>query len=172
MMKGRHVIRGRVWILGDNVNTDVILPGRFVYSTDQEAIRSHLFEGVDPTLSSRLKAGDIIVGGKNFGCGSARSAAGAMRRAGIACVVAKSFGRVFFRNAIDSGLPVLECDAEEAVKPEEEVEVDLDEALVTVVRSGRTMQGRPMAGFILDILDAGGVIPYTRNKLHGKELAR
>ena len=168
-MKNHVLIQGRVWVFGDNVNTDSIIPGRFVYSTDWESICKHLFEGLDQSLASKIQDGDIIVGGRNFGCGSARPAPYAMKRAGIACAVAKSFSRVFLRNAIDSGFPILECDLTDKVISGEEIKVDFSTSTVTLLASGEELKGQPLPKFMLDILQAGGVIPYTRKKLEFEE---
>lgn len=156
--------RGRVWTVGDNVDTDMILPGRFLYATDRQALRQALFEGLDPTLAAKLREGDIFVAGRNFGCGSARPAAAAMRAAGICCVVAQSFSRTFLRGAIDSGVPVLECDVHGRVADGDVIGVDIVAATVSLA-DGTVLPGKPYPDFILDVLRAGGILPYTRQQL-------
>jgi 3-isopropylmalate/(R)-2-methylmalate dehydratase small subunit len=156
--------RGRVWTAGDNIDTDMILPGRFLYNPDKNAIRGHLFEGLDPTFNARIREGDLFVGGRNFGCGSARPAPLAMQMCGIQCVVAKSFSRTFLRSAIDTGVPILECDLTGKVRDGVEIVVDVESATVTLT-TGEVLQGVPFPPFILAIFRAGGIIPYTRAEL-------
>jgi len=155
---------GRVWTLGDHIDTDMILPGRFLYATDRQALRQALFEGLDPSLAAKIRDGDIVVGGRNFGCGSARPAAAAMRASGICCVVAKSFSRTFLRGAIDSGVPILECDIHSRVRDGDVIRVDVAAANVCLA-DGSIVGGKPYPDFVLDILRIGGVLEYTRRQL-------
>jgi 3-isopropylmalate dehydratase small subunit len=159
--------RGRVWTAGDNIDTDMILPGRFLYNPDKNAIKGHLFEGLDPTLNERIRPGDLFVGGRNFGCGSARPAPLAMQLCGIRCVLAKSFSRTFLRSAIDTGVPILECDLTGKVRDGDEIGVDVAQATVTLA-SGEVLRGTPFPPFILEIFRVGGIIPYTRAELAQK----
>lgn len=156
--------QGRVWTVGDNIDTDMILPGRFLYATDRQALRQALFEGLDPSLAAKIGDGDIVVAGRNFGCGSARPAAAAMRAAGICCVVAQSFSRTFLRGAIDSGVPVLECDVRGRIAEGDVIGVDVAAATVSLA-DGTLVAGKPYPSFILDILRVGGILPYTRHQL-------
>jgi 3-isopropylmalate dehydratase small subunit len=156
--------KGRVWTVGDNIDTDMILPGRFLYATDRQALRQALFEGLDPSLAARIRDGDIFVAGRNFGCGSARPAPAAMRAAGICCVVAQSFSRTFLRGAIDSGVPILECDIHGRVADGDVIDVDVAAATVSLA-DGSVQSGVPYPGFVLDILRIGGILPYTRQQL-------
>jgi len=156
--------QGRVWTLGDNIDTDMILPGRFLYAIDKQALRQALFEGLDPLFAAKLRDGDIVVAGRNFGCGSARPAAAAMRMAGVCCVVAQSFSRTFLRGAIDSGVPVLECDVVDRVRDGDMIRVDVAGATVSLA-DGSVLPGNPYPSFVLDILRIGGILPYTRQQL-------
>lgn len=156
--------KGRVWTVGDNIDTDIILPGRFLYATDRQALRQALFEGLDPTLAAKLRDGDIFVAGRNFGCGSARPAAAAMRAAGVSCVVAQSFSRTFLRGAIDSGVPILECDIAGCIVNGDVIQVDIAAATVSLA-DGRVFLGNPYPSFVLDVLRIGGILPYTRQQL-------
>jgi len=156
-------VRGRVWKYGDNVNTDLIIPGRYLRTADSNVFAQHAMEGIDPHFSPR--AGDIIVAGKNFGCGSSREqAALALKYAGIGCVVAKSFARIFFRNAINVGLPLIEANAVVAVEPGEEVEVDLSAG--TVRTRTAVIEGEQLPKFLLEILEDGGLVEYRKRHPH------
>ena len=156
--------QGRVWTVGDHIDTDMILPSRFLYETDVDALRGHLFEGLDPTLGQRIQPGDIFVAGGNFGCGSARPAPRAMHMCGVSCIVARTFSRTFLRSAIDTGVPILECDLTGKVSNGDVVTVDVGAAHVELP-SGELVRGQAFPGFILDMIREGGVVPYTRNHL-------
>jgi methanogen homoaconitase small subunit len=151
--------RGKVWKYGDNVDTDVIIPGKYLRTADFKSWGGHAMEGIDPTF--KPLAGDIIVAGKNFGCGSSREQAPlALKYAGVSCVVAKSFARIFFRNAINVGLPIVEADVYEAVQKGDAIEVDLDKGLV--LAGGQSYGSTKLPGFLQDILEAGGLVAYRR----------
>jgi len=156
-------IRGRVWKFGDNVDTDVITPGVYV-DAPMEEMKKHVLEALNPEFPKEVKAGDIIVAGKNFGCGSSRETAPeAIKALGIGAVIAESFARIFFRNAISIGLPVLPCPGVSgAFREGEEVELDVPGAKVTNLSSSRILQGQPLAKDILDILSRGGTISLLR----------
>jgi len=148
-----------VWKYGDNVNTDVILPGKYLRTTDVSIFAQHAMEGIDSGFSPR--AGDIIVAGKNFGCGSSREqAALALKYAKIGCVVAKSFARIFFRNAINVGLPIVEADALDAVIPGDEIEVDLSTGLVRT--RNKVVKGERLPKFLQEILEDGGLVEHRK----------
>jgi 3-isopropylmalate/(R)-2-methylmalate dehydratase small subunit len=149
-------LTGEVWKYGDNVDTDVIIPARYLNVSTPEELARHCMEDIDPDFAAAVRPGDIIVGGENFGCGSSREHAPlAIKGAGISCVIANSFARIFYRNAINVGLPILECT--EAV--------DLEAGVVTNERTGRTYQTSPFPPFILGIIEAGGLVPYTRRRI-------
>ncbi len=161
--------KGRVWKYGDNVNTDVIFPGKYTYSIlEPEEMARHALEDLDPDFAQNVKPGDIIVAGSNFGCGSSREqAATCLKYAGVQAVVAKSFARIFFRNAINQGLPVLQSEeAVDSIEDGEEIEIDFIGGKIKTVRSDFTFP--PFPDSVMGILEAGGLIPYTKKKLEGK----
>ncbi len=153
------VIRGKVWIFGDDVDTDVIIPGKYLRTTDMQEFADHAMEGIDPEFSKKVQKGDIIVGGNNFGCGSSREQAPlALKYAGVACVVAKSFGRIFFRNAINVGLPLMEADV--TCNEGDTVKIDLLQGIVKV--NDTTFKGNKLPDFLFDILTAGGLVAHRK----------
>jgi methanogen homoaconitase small subunit len=153
------LIRGNVWKYGDNINTDLIIPGKYLRTTDVTVFAEHAMEGIDKDFSPH--AGDVIVAGKNFGCGSSREqAALALKYAKIGCVVARSFARIFFRNAINVGLPIVEADALDFVNKGDEIEVDLSAGLV--ITRTRVVQGSKLPKFLLEILVDGGLVEHRK----------
>ena len=153
------IIKGRTWVFGDDIDTDVIIPGKYLRTTDMQVFADHAMEGIDPDFSKKIKPGDIVVGGNNFGCGSSREqAALALKYAGVTCVVAKSFGRIFFRNAINVGLPLMEADVK--CHEGDEIEVDLEYGKVTV--NGKEYTGNKLPDFLLEILSDGGLVPHRK----------
>lgn len=151
--------KGKVWKYGDDIDTDVIIPGKYLRSADFSVFAEHAMEGIDPGF--RPAAGDIIVAGNNFGCGSSREQAPlAIKHAGISCVVAKSFARIFFRNAINVGLPIVEADVADAVQKGDIIEVDTGTGWV-IVRGERYISTR-LPDFLQEILNAGGLVAYRR----------
>ena len=161
------IINGKVWKYGDNVDTDVIIPARYLNVSTPEELARHCMEGIDPDFASAVQRGDIIVAGENFGCGSSREHAPlAVKESGIACVVAKSFARIFYRNAINIGLPILTCaQAVEEAEKGDQLTVDLRAGTITNLRTGRTYQTPPFPAFVMGIIQAGGLIPYTRERM-------
>jgi len=162
-------IRGKVWKYGDNVNTDVIFPGKYTYTvTDRKEMARHALEDLDPTFAKSVKPGDIIVAGRNFGCGSSREqAATCIQEAGVACIVAASFSRIFFRNAINEGLALVECrEACEHVEKDEEIEIDYEKGQV-ITRTG-TFSFLPLPESVMGILNDGGLIPHIRKIFSAK----
>jgi 3-isopropylmalate/(R)-2-methylmalate dehydratase small subunit len=161
------VLRGRVWKYGDNVDTDAIVPARYLNVSTPEELAEHCMEDIDQSFARNVQPGDVIVGQANFGCGSSREHAPlAIRGSGISCVVAESFARIFYRNAINIGLPILECpEAVAGTEAGQTLEVDLEKGMVTNVDTGKTYQAEPYPPFLLNIIAAGGLIPYTRKKL-------
>jgi len=158
--------QGKVWKYGDNVNTDVIFPGRYTYQImPPEEMAKHALEDLDPEFAVGARPGDVIVAGKNFGCGSSREqAAACLKSAGVIAVVARSFARIYFRNAINLGLAVLQCD--EAVDALEKGDtVDLDFARGEIHSAKGTFQFLPLPESVIGILEAGGLLEYTRKKL-------
>lgn len=153
-------IKGRVWKFGNDIDTDVIIPGKYLRTKDMQVFAAHAMEGIDPEFAKKAKPGDIIVAGENFGCGSSREQAPlALKHAGIACVVAKSFARIFFRNAINVGLPLMEADVE--CQEGDEIEVDLLKGEVRVPGKG-VFRGNKLPDFLLDMLTDGGLVAHRK----------
>ncbi len=159
-------LEGTVFKYGDNVDTDVIIPARYLNSSDPKELASHCMEDIDKEFISKVKSGDIIVAAKNFGCGSSREHAPiAIKAAGVSIVIAETFARIFYRNAINIGLPIMECpDAAREIQPGDKVEVDLDSGVVTDVTLGKTWKGQAFPPFMQNIISAGGLIPYINSK--------
>jgi 3-isopropylmalate/(R)-2-methylmalate dehydratase small subunit len=160
-------LEGKVWKYGDNIDTDVIIPARYLNTTDAKTLAAHCMEDLDQRFAGDVQPGDIIVGGRNFGCGSSREHAPiSIKGAGVSCIVAESFARIFYRNAINIGLPILESEqaARDAQKGDV-LSVDLAAGTITNQRTGTTYQASPYPPFVLGIINAGGLIPYTRNVL-------
>lgn len=150
----------KVYKYGDNVDTDVIIPARHLNNPDPKALASHCMEDIDADFASTVEEGDIIVAGANFGCGSSREHAPvAIKASGISCVIAKSFARIFYRNAINIGLPILECPAaSEAIAEGDTVSIDFDTGVITDETTGRTFQATPFPPFIQNIIAKGGLM--------------
>ena len=151
---------GKVHKYGDNVDTDVIIPARHLNTSDHKELASHCMEDIDTEFVKKVKQGDIMVGGENFGCGSSREHAPiAIKASGIDCVIAKTFARIFYRNAINIGLPILECpEASEKIQDGDEVSIDFDNGVITNETQGETYQALPFPDFIKDIMAKGGLI--------------
>jgi methanogen homoaconitase small subunit len=155
------MIRGKAWIFGEDVDTDVIIPGRYLRTKDPKLWAEHVMEGLDPDFAGKVGQGDIIVAGRNFGCGSSREQAPlALKQAGVSCVVAKSFARIFYRNAINVGLPVVEADVE--CVEGDILEVDLSAGIVKI--KDRIFQGIKLPDFLLEILQDGGLVAHRRKE--------
>ncbi len=156
---------------GDNVDTDVILPGKYLVLVDPRDLAKHALEGLDPTFPEKAQKGVIVVGGKNFGCGSSREQAPlALKFSGVKCVVAESFARIFFRNAINIGLPVIECPGiSEAVEDGDKLAVDLDKGEISNVSKGRVFKVEKLPAFILEILSDGGLIENLQRRIRKNE---
>jgi len=163
-------LSGKVWKYGDNVDTDAIIPARYLNVSTPEELARHCMEGVDPRFAQRVMPGDIIVAGANFGCGSSREHAPlAIKGAGVSCIIAKTFARIFFRNAINIGLPVLECPAAvEGTEQGQALEVEPETGTIRNLDTGQTFQAAPYPQFLMDIIEAGGLIEYTRRELGWK----
>lgn len=159
--------KGRVWIFGDDINTDLISPGKYLELVDPEEMAEHAMEGIDPDFPRKIQKGDIVVGGTNFGCGSSREHAPlALKYAGIDAVIAESFARIYYRNSINIGLPALECPGiTEAVEEGDTVEVDVTGGTVKNTRTGAELPFTPLPGFMIEILGEGGLVMYIRNHM-------
>lgn len=158
------IFKGKAWIYEDNIDTDVIIPARYLNTTDSKELASHCMEDLDPDFSTKVEAGDIIVAGNNFGCGSSREHAPlAIKSAGISCVVASSFARIFYRNSINIGLPILECkDCNKKIKTGDILEIDTDKGIISNITSGEIFEARPFPEFIKGIINAGGLMNYAK----------
>lgn len=157
---------GRVFKYGDNIDTDVIIPARYLNTSDPKELASHCMEDIDKTFLVRVKTGDIMVGGKNFGCGSSREHAPiAIKASGISCVIAATFARIFYRNAINTGLAILEC--EEAAKDIDEgdnLEIDFDKGIINNLTKGKEYKTEPFPEFMQKIINCGGLVEYIKTK--------
>lgn len=161
-MKNITKISGRVWKFGDNIDTDVIIPGKYLRTTDMSLLASHVMEGIDPQFSQKVQKGDIIVAGRNFGCGSSREQAPlALKHAGIACIVAESFARIFFRNAINVGLPIIEAKMD--CKEGDIIEIDLGRGLVK--HKDKLYPTTKLPDFLREILVDGGLVEHRKKKV-------
>jgi len=160
-------LKGTVWKFGDDVDTDAIIAARYLNTSDPEELAQHVMEDVDPHFVTKIKPGDIIVTGKNFGCGSSREHAPlAIKHAQISAVVAGSFARIFYRNSFNMGLPILESpEVAAAVKTGDMLEIDLEQGTIINCASGESYQAQPVPRFMQSLLEAGGLVPYVREKL-------
>lgn len=158
--------KGPVFKYGDNIDTDVIIPARYLNTQSAAELASHCMEDIDKTFITRVKQGDLMVGGENFGCGSSREHAPvAIKAAGISCVIAKSFARIFYRNAINIGLPILECEAAaNGIDAGDEVEVNFDTGVITDVTKGESWQASAFPPFIQNIIKAGGLLKSLKER--------
>ena len=159
-------LEGTVFKYGDNVDTDVIIPARYLNSSDPKELASHCMEDIDKAFVEKVQDGDIIVAAKNFGCGSSREHAPiAIKASGVSCVIAETFARIFYRNAINIGLPIVECpEAAQAIRAGDRVEVDLDTGIITDQTLGMSWKGQAFPPFMQKIIQAGGLIPYINAK--------
>ena len=157
---------GRVWVLGDDIDTDIIIPTEYLALKTIDDMKQYGFSPLRPELAGQIQKGDIIVAEKNFGCGSSREHAPiAIKASGIDCVIAKTFARIFYRNAINIGLPILECpEASEKIQDGDEVSIDFDSGVITNETKGETYQALPFPDFIKDIMAKGGLIAQISGK--------
>lgn len=161
-------VSGKVFKYGDNVDTDVIIPARYLNTSDPQELAAHCMEDIDADFTSRVRPGDIIVAGRNFGCGSSREHAPlAIKTSGVSCVIADSFARIFYRNAINIGLPILESsEAVEDLKNGDEIEVDFETGIIRNMRTNKEYRAQPFPAFIQDIMESGGLVEAVKqNKI-------
>lgn len=158
-------VTGKVFKYGDNVDTDVIIPARYLNTSDSKELASHCMEDIDKDFVKNVKKGDFIVANKNFGCGSSREHAPiAIKESGVSCVIASTFARIFYRNSINIGLPILECDeAVKAINNGDELEVDFSTGLIKNLTKNESYQGEAFPEFMQKIIDNDGLIGYIRN---------
>ncbi|MBO3800228.1 MAG: 3-isopropylmalate dehydratase small subunit [Candidatus Brockarchaeota archaeon] len=160
------MLRGRVWVLGDHINTDVIIPAKYKFRTgDFKELAKHVFEDLDPTLASKISKGDIIIAGRNFGMGSSREhASRVIKEAGVSVIVACSFARIFFRNSINVGLPVIEVkEVNKYFKEGDIAVIDLEKGFVKNETTGIELKSSPYPSFIMDVMRAGGLAAYRKS---------
>jgi len=159
-------IQGRVWKYGDNVNTDVIFPGKYTYTiSDPKEMPQHALEDLDPDFAGSVKSGDVIVGGSNWGCGSSREqAVVCLSEAGLGAIIARSFARIYYRNCLNNALPAIVCpQAVDAIQDGEQVTIDLEKG--TIICEAGEFGFPPLPAAVMEIFNAGGLIPYTKNRL-------
>jgi 3-isopropylmalate dehydratase small subunit len=161
------ILAGNAWKFGDHVDTDAIIPARHCNTSDPAILAQHCMEDADPEFVTKVRWGDLIVAGVNFGCGSSREVAPiTIRAAGVSAVVAKSYARIFFRNAINIGLPILECpEAAEGIRQGDEIEVDTGRGLIRDLTTGAEFRAAPFPEFLQRIIDRGGLMPYVEEQL-------
>ena len=159
-------VSGKTYKYGDNVDTDVIIPARYLNTPDAKELAKHCMEDIDTTFASTVKPGEIMIAGKNFGCGSSREHAPlAIKTCGVACVIAATFARIFYRNALNIGLPILECpEAAKAIKAGDTVSVDFDTGVITDETTGTSFQGEPFPPFMQELIAAGGLAAFRRSR--------
>ena len=158
--------QGKAIKYGDNVDTDVIIPARYLNSSDPKELAQHCMEDIDKEFVNKVQPGDIMIGGKNFGCGSSREHAPiSIKASGISCVIAETFARIFYRNSINIGLPIMECpEAAKAISEGDDVEVDFDSGIITDKTTGETFKGQAFPEFMQKIIDSEGLINYINSK--------
>jgi 3-isopropylmalate dehydratase small subunit len=157
--------KGRVWKFGNNIDTDVILPAKYCNTIDPKELAIHCMEGIFPEFSKKINKGDIIVGEENFGCGSSREVAPlSIKSAGISCVIAKSFGRIFFRNAINIGLPIFETEEIKKLENHHIIEVNGEKGKIINLTTGEEIKIKPMPNFIRQIIEKGGLLAYIKER--------
>lgn len=166
------IVQGRVWKLGDNIDTDQLAPGRYLSLTDPMELASHCLEGLRPEFAKEAKVGDIVVAGDNFGCGSSREHAPiALKALGISCLVSASFARIFFRNCINLGLPALTSpEAFAAISDGDQVRIDLDSGRIENLTRGDAFQSPPLPPFLTEIIQVGGMTEYVRRQMQERAM--
>jgi len=161
------VFRGKSWVFGDSIDTDMITPGKYLAIIEPKGLAEHLLEGKDPEFPKKVRPGDILVVGENFGCGSSREhAVAAMKGVPIACIVGESFARIFYRNCLNLALPILEAPGvTKVVGQNDEIEVDLTKGTVKNLRTGKSVKGIPLTEKAVELLEAGGLVEIVKRKL-------
>ncbi len=171
-MSKQLLLKGKVFKFGDNIDTDVIIPARYLNTQDPDELASHCMEDIDKDFSKKVKKGDIMVAGQNFGCGSSREHAPiSIKASGISCVIAASFARIFYRNSINIGLPILESEeAAKEINEGDEVEVDLKSGIIKDLTTGKVYKAQPFPEFMQEIINAGGLINKTKKELEARNV--
>ncbi len=161
-----NVITGKVWKFGDNIDTDLIIAARYLTTSDPHELAKHVMEDADPEFVKKMSPGDIIVAGENFGCGSSREHAPiALKAAGVAAVVAKSFARIFYRNAFNMGLPIFELKEADKIKEGDLISIDMDRGLISDINSKEEYRFEPIPPFMQELLSCGGLMNYAKAEL-------
>ncbi len=160
------IFKGRAWRFGDDINTDEIIPAKYLVTTDAKELGAHCLEGIDAEFSKKISKGDIIVAGKNFGCGSSREHAPlSIKGCGISCIIAESFARIFFRNCINMGLPIFESkEAARGIEIGDEIEVDAAKGEIKNLTKGEVYKAKPMPEFMQELIKAGGLMNWVSSK--------
>lgn len=160
-------IKGKTWKFGNDIDTDAIIPARYLNTTDPAALASHCMEDADAGFASKVRPGDIIAAGKNFGCGSSREHAPiAIKAAGVGCVIAHSFARIFYRNALNMGLPILECpEGAERIQTGDELEIDLDSGVIENLTRKEKYTAQALPPFMQKLIKAGGLMEYVKEQM-------
>jgi 3-isopropylmalate/(R)-2-methylmalate dehydratase small subunit len=163
---GASVLRGKAWTFGRDIDTDLIIPARYLNMKTAEELAQHVMEDADPTFPSKVRRGDIVVAQENFGCGSSREHAPiALKGAGVSVVIAKSFARIFYRNSFNTGLPILVAPgAVDGIKEGDELTVDLASGEIADLTTGDTFQAQPLPPFMRELVEAGGLLPYLKTR--------
>lgn len=163
------IFEGRIWRFGNDVDTDAIIPARYLNTSDPDELARHVMEDADKDFPSKVRKGDIIVAGKNFGCGSSREHAPiAVKAAGIQAVIARSFARIFYRNSFNIGLPIFESEeASEKIKEGDKVEIDADKGIIRNLTTGEQYKANPIPPFMQELISSGGLIEWTKKKMKG-----
>lgn len=162
------ILQGKIWLFGDNIDTDAIIAARYLSTTEPEELAAHLMEDIKPDFPGLVRKGDIIVAGSNFGCGSSREHAPlAIKGAGVSCVIARSFARIFYRNSINIGLPILECEEDFTGlnSGEDQLKINLELGKITHLQSGREYSAAPFPRFMQELISCGGLVEYVKARL-------
>jgi 3-isopropylmalate/(R)-2-methylmalate dehydratase small subunit len=166
------ILKGRVWTFGDDIDTDAIIPARYLNTSDPKELAAHLMEDADRDFPRKVKPGDIIVAGKNFGCGSSREHAPiAIKAAGVQAVVARSFARIFYRNAFNIGLPIFEAPELSGIDEGDELEIDGDAGVIKDMTKNTSCGAKPIPPFMQELISSGGLVEWTRKKLGSRTLS-
>lgn len=158
----------KVWKFGDNIDTDVIIAARYLNTSDEKFLASHVMEDIDPNFVKKISIGDVIVAGENFGCGSSREHAPiAIKSAGICTVIAKSFARIFYRNSFNMGLLILECNETDEINEGDEIKIDVNQGTISNLTQNKTYKFQPIPPFMQELIKSGGLIEYAKTKIKG-----
>lgn len=158
----------KVWKFGDNIDTDVIIAARYLNTSDEKFLASHVMEDIDPNFVKKISVGDVIIAGENFGCGSSREHAPiAIKSAGICAVIAKSFARIFYRNSFNMGLLILECNETDEINEGDELKIDVNQGTISNLTQNKTYKFQPIPPFMQELIKSGGLIEYAKTKIKG-----